>query len=240
MGIRMEVVKMRKIILFIFAVMALNATTPTYESVTRLYIATFDRTPDAAGLKYWVNDSGLELEEIARSFFDQPETKAKYYPDNTIYASDFVVEVYINLFDRLPDSAGKEYWVDEITKDGFSRASVFILAAINGAQGNDVIIIANKTKAALDAVRDQLPDNYYNIGVCSSFNIEAGDYYYEVTQGQFSLHCSYHNNNGRLQSETQYVDGVRHGSCREYFENGELRYAGDYWNGKREGVWIKY
>ncbi len=147
---------MRKLLLLIMTMVALNATSPTYENVTRLYVATFDRTPDVAGLKYWVNDSGLELENIARSFFDQPETKAKYYPDNTLYVPSFIEEVYINLFDRLPDDAGKKYWVDEIKRGGFSQASVFILAVINGAQGNDAIIVANKTKYAMDAIRDQL------------------------------------------------------------------------------------
>ena len=149
---------MRKLLLLIMTMVAIHATNPTYENVTRLYVATFDRTPDVAGLTYWVNDSGLALENIARSFFDQPETKAKYYPNGTLYVPSFVEEVYINLFDRLPDDAGKQYWVDEIMAGGFSQASVFILAVINGAQGNDAIIVANKTEAALDEIRDQLPD----------------------------------------------------------------------------------
>ena len=52
-----------------------NATQPNNTSVAKLYVATFDRAPDSAGLDYWVNLSGLSLEEIATSFFDQPETK---------------------------------------------------------------------------------------------------------------------------------------------------------------------
>ncbi len=148
---------MRKIVLFIFAMVAINATTPTYENVTRLYVATFDRTPDVAGLKYWVNDSGLELEEIARSFFDQPETKAKYYPDGTIYLGSFVDEVYVNLFDRAPDSAGRAYWIDAM-HTGKDHFSTFILAVINGAQGNDAVILADKTKYAMDSIRDELGD----------------------------------------------------------------------------------
>ncbi|WP_367278395.1 DUF4214 domain-containing protein [Sulfurimonas sp.] len=42
--------------------------------VCKLYVATFNRAPDAAGLSYWVNNSGLSIEGIAQSFFDQPET----------------------------------------------------------------------------------------------------------------------------------------------------------------------
>jgi len=47
----------------------LQAEVPTRESVTKLYVATFNRAPDSAGLNYWLNDSGLQLEQIAQSFF---------------------------------------------------------------------------------------------------------------------------------------------------------------------------
>lgn len=226
---------MRKIILFMFAMVALNATTPTYENVTRLYVATFDRTPDVVGLKYWVNDSGLSLEDIARSFFNQPETKAKYYPDGTIYLHDFVDEIYVNLFDRAPDSVGKEWWVDYIMAGGFERVSVFILAVINGAQGNDATILANKTQYAYDAIKDQLDDEG-NIGACRSFNDTL---HYVVTQGRLALHCDYYGDYGdhRLLRETQYADGVPHGSSRGYYETGELSSEGDYWNGLKTGTW---
>ena len=50
----------------------------TREQVAELYVATFNRAPDAEGLDYWVNASGLTIEGIAQSFFDQPETQAKY------------------------------------------------------------------------------------------------------------------------------------------------------------------
>ena len=155
---------MRKLILLIMTMVAINATTPTYENVTRLYVATFDRTPDVTGLKYWVNDSGLELEEIARSFFDQPETKAKYYPDGTIYLGSFVDEVYVNLFDRAPDSTGRAYWIDAMYT-GRVHYSTFILAVINGAQGNDAIILADKTKYAMDEIRDGLDDGVTSLPV---------------------------------------------------------------------------
>ncbi len=68
--------KLFLVILFIFTVSNANgATEPTCESVTKLYIATFNRAPDASGLCYWLN-SGFSIEEIAESFFDQPETQA--------------------------------------------------------------------------------------------------------------------------------------------------------------------
>lgn len=62
-------------IALIFLTISLLATTPTDNNVAKLYVATFNRVPDSEGLDYWINNSGLTLEEIAQSFFDQEETQ---------------------------------------------------------------------------------------------------------------------------------------------------------------------
>ncbi len=139
--------KFKKILLIIFlsATMAF-ATTPINTNVTRLYIATFDRAPDADGLKYWVEESGLYLEEIAMSFFDQSETQAKY-PDG--YSNeDFIKSIYKNLFNRNPDTAGLAYWQDALDQKLIPR-SLFILAITNGAIDDDKKILDNKTAVGL-------------------------------------------------------------------------------------------
>jgi len=143
---------MRKIVqIFSVAMMmyiTLNATEmhPSEEEVARLYVATFDRAPDSAGLSYWVNDSGLTLSEIAESFFDQQETRRRY-PENTS-TEDFVKAVYRHLFNREPDRAGLAYWVNELEEGRYSR-SLFIQTVVNGAQGEDARILANKTEVGL-------------------------------------------------------------------------------------------
>jgi len=116
------------------------------DEVAKLYVATFNRAPDAAGLSYWVNDSGLSIEQIAMSFFDQSETRELYPPDNT--NTDFVTSIYANLFNRAPDAAGLSYWVGELNSGSISR-SVMIEAVKNGAQGDDALILTNKTEVAL-------------------------------------------------------------------------------------------
>ena len=55
----------------------LFATQATHDNVIELYTATFDRAPTTEGLNYWLT-SNLSIEEIAQSFFDQPETQEKY------------------------------------------------------------------------------------------------------------------------------------------------------------------
>ena len=124
----------------------LHAEIPTRGNVTRLYVATFNRAPDSAGLNYWLNNSGLQLEQIAQSFFDQPETQTLYplgTPDR-----NFIQSVYGNLFNRSPESAGWNYWEQELSS-GRIHKSVFILAVINGAQGTDAIILENKTEVGM-------------------------------------------------------------------------------------------
>jgi len=118
--------------------------TPTKESVSKLYVATFNRAPDSAGLNYWIYDSRLSLEGIAKSFFEQPETQA-LYPLN--YSNhEFVKAVYENLFNREPDTKGWSYWESELNNNPDIDRSVFILAVINGALDSDAQILSNKER----------------------------------------------------------------------------------------------
>ncbi len=110
--------------------------------ITKLYVATFNRAPDASGIEYWLQ-SGLSLEEIAKSFFDQTETQDLYPASSQVGL--FVQSVYSNLFNREPDTEGWIYWVDAINSGSISR-SLFILAVINGAKDDDSIILGNKQK----------------------------------------------------------------------------------------------
>jgi C-terminal processing protease CtpA/Prc len=117
----------------------------THTSVTKLYVATFNRAPDGDGLNYWVG-SKLDLEDIAMSFFDQDETR-ELYPDG--YSSqEFIKSIYSNLFNRKPDNNGLQYWVEALDKGNISK-SLFILAVVNGAVGDDATILNNKTTVGL-------------------------------------------------------------------------------------------
>jgi len=122
----------------------------TTEQVAELYVAFFNRAPDAAGLAYWVNDSGLELEQISESFFNQEETTTAY-PESLTDAV-FVDTIYKNVFNRAADPDGLDYWVKELQSGSITKADM-ILAVVNGAQntalGNDQTILNNKTEIGL-------------------------------------------------------------------------------------------
>jgi len=123
------------------------------EEVTEIYVATFNRAPDAVGLDYWMNDSGFtDINDVASSFFDSVEAK-EMYPDGTSY-EDMVQNAYQNLFGRSADTGGLTYWIGELDAGHFSQ-SLMLQAMINGAQdtaefGNDATYMANKAAVGLD------------------------------------------------------------------------------------------
>ena len=137
---------MRQVLFGLLFSVAIFAQVPTRDSIAKLYVATFDRASESAGLNYWLYESNLTLEGIAKSFFDQEETKKRY--PSYLTTEDFIKSVYRNLFNREPDSSGLEYWKEELDSGNISR-DLFILAAINGALGDDDTILTNKKLASL-------------------------------------------------------------------------------------------
>ncbi len=116
-----------------------------------IYVATFERAPDYSGLMYWVGqvqNGALTIDQVAQSFFNQPETMAKY-DDNTTNAQ-FITTVYQNILSRDPDAAGLAYWVSELDQGTFRRDQA-IMALINGAKAAtgsaaDAAMLSNKTQ----------------------------------------------------------------------------------------------
>lgn len=84
----------------------------------RLYTAAFDRTPDAAGLGFWLYhlDRGLNLVAAADGFVDSDEFRAMYGPDPT--NEEFVRLLYQHVMHRDPDAAGYAFWNDAMTNAG--------------------------------------------------------------------------------------------------------------------------
>jgi len=127
-----------------------TGTKPELDNVTKLYIATFGRAPESAGSVYWLYESKLNLEDIARSFFDQEETKEKYPEGYSNY--DFIVSTYNHVYDRDPDQEGGDYWLEELDS-GKVEKGLFILAVINGAIGDDALMLEKQTIAGVNFVK---------------------------------------------------------------------------------------
>lgn len=98
-------------------------------SLIELYIAFFNRVPDAEGLDYWIGEfkRGLTLNQISDSFY----AAALRYPEETGYHdkmsnNDFIRIVYKNVLRRdLPATdEGIMYWAEELRSGRRSRGEV--------------------------------------------------------------------------------------------------------------------
>ncbi len=134
-----------------------TATLPRAQllELTDLYIASFDRAPDALGLMYWGSrlKDGMSIADIAESFFMQPEMVATYAPGQS--DRDFFATVYENVLGRTPDDAGLAYWTGELGADRISR-DVSLLSVLSGAQGmSDAGYLSNKEAVGIHFALEQ-------------------------------------------------------------------------------------
>jgi serralysin len=117
----------------------------TFESFIELYIAYFNRAPDAVGLNFWGTAfaNGMTLEEIAMQFINQDETRATY--PTSLSNADFATAVYNNVLGRIPDQAGFDFWVG-VLDSGASGRDQFILSVLGGVQDGspDRVYLDNK------------------------------------------------------------------------------------------------
>jgi hypothetical protein len=106
-----------------------------FESFIELYIAYFNRAPDAVGLNFWGTAfaNGTPLQEMATLFVDQDETRATY-PDGTSN-TEFATSVYNNVLGRTPDQSGIDFWVGALDSNVVSRDQ-FILEVLRGAKAD--------------------------------------------------------------------------------------------------------
>jgi hypothetical protein len=104
----------------------------------RLYQAAFDRTPDKAGLGYWIDamDKGMTLTQAAAGFAGSAEF-AHLYGAN---ASDtqFVQALYQNVLHRAGDSAGADFWLHAL---GSSVTRADVLANFSESAENQAQVI---------------------------------------------------------------------------------------------------
>lgn len=173
-----------------------------YEALIELYIAYFNRAPDAIGLNFWGTAfaNGLSLDEIAAQFAPQPETVATY-PEGTSN-TEFATAVYNNVLGRVPDQAGLEFWVGVLDAGAVSRDQ-FILEILRGVEAgtSDRAYLDNKVDVgAYFAVHKGMSDVEHATAVMELFNgtessidqsITAIDDYYEAAldpeNGEFLL-----------------------------------------------------
>jgi hypothetical protein len=102
-----------------------NSPTQTSGSAYMLYQAAFNRTPDSAGLGYWIAqlDKGANIiTGVAQAFINSPEFVAKYgsNPSNASYVDN----LYQNVLHRAGESGGVAYWNQQLNTGAATKAFV--------------------------------------------------------------------------------------------------------------------
>ncbi|WNZ00168.1 DUF4214 domain-containing protein [Sulfurospirillum sp. 'SP'] len=126
------------------------------EEFSRFYQALFGRTPDNAGLTYWVNDlvdstyggGGNSIQGAAQAFADSQEFQSLY--GSQVDNGSFINLLYQNILHRVADQAGYNYWYDEITH--------------TGNRGGMIVSFANSNEY-IDATRDAIDTYLSNVSL---------------------------------------------------------------------------
>lgn len=128
------------------------ATQAQINTLTGLYVGYFGRSPDPAGLQFWITqiDNGRDITTIAQDFARSEEAQSLYpYLANPSSSSplDFISSIYQNLFNRLPEAAGLSFWYDALTQGKVSVGDM-IESVMQGARGTDATVLENKIEVA--------------------------------------------------------------------------------------------
>ncbi|MGE6780520.1 DUF4214 domain-containing protein [Vreelandella titanicae] len=93
------------------------------DPLLRLYDAAFDRDADGKGLGYWLEiKETTGLGDIANSFIASVEFNSQ---NGNLEDDAFIELMYSNVLERTSDSAGKEFWLDQLD-NGAERGAVMV------------------------------------------------------------------------------------------------------------------
>jgi hypothetical protein len=94
-------------------------TTPAQQTaIANLYVALYNRAPDATGFEFWSQalGNGASLFTVATSFVSSPEAVTVYPASQT--AQQFVSSFYQTVFRRAPDAEGLAFWTGVLNDAG--------------------------------------------------------------------------------------------------------------------------
>ena len=109
----------------------------------RLYKAAFNRSPDTAGLGYWIAnlDEGMSLRIVSTAFIGSAEFQALYGVDTS--NNKLIELLYNNVLSRDPDADGLNYWQGQLTA-GLSHSDLLVnFSESNENQENVIALIGN-------------------------------------------------------------------------------------------------
>ncbi len=139
-------------------------------AIQKLYVSYFARPADAGGLKFWESVAEAQngnLAAISTAFSQSDEYKAVFSGKSH---ADIVDQVYVNLFGRHAESAGKAFWVGLLDR-GVIQIDRIVETLGTSAQGSDVTALQLKVLAAstfTDALKTATEINAYSGDVANA------------------------------------------------------------------------
>ncbi|MCS3469943.1 hypothetical protein M2401_003683 [Pseudomonas sp. JUb42] len=123
------------------------ATSDYLDLVQKLYIAYFGRPADPTGLNYWasqVNAPGGNMTVAITGFSASSESTNLF---GGLPSAQKISAIYLNLFNRLPESTGLSYWINQLDSGAVTQAQA-AWEIMNQAGAGDAASVANKLAMA--------------------------------------------------------------------------------------------
>ncbi|MBC3881960.1 DUF4214 domain-containing protein [Undibacterium sp. LX40W] len=212
------------------------------KSLIELYIAFFNRVPDADGMSYWIDQikGGMTLEQLADNFYKA----AILYSNLTGYSdsmsdADFVRIIYKNVLGRSEvDQEGLNYWTSALAKPagsiGAQTRSSLINTILNSAHsfkgdsqyGWVADLIDNKIEiATFFSIQQGLSFNTAEESISKGMEIASAVTFLDISQAKGKLSSSESTLDLRLAASTTSPN-LRRTTIRLQSDAGDLQGAG--------------
>jgi hypothetical protein len=114
-------------------------------TIQGIYVALFGRPADPLGLNYFneATGNGANLDAIG----DLASTDEYQDRFDGLTNNEIITQIYQDLFGRDPEAAGLEFFVAALN-NGTLNINNIAIAILDGAQGDDAAVVANKVAAA--------------------------------------------------------------------------------------------
>jgi len=137
---------------------ASSCSSDSLDWVQKFYIAYYGRAADPDGQDYWacrMDGEGGQLSSIIDAFGESDEFVQRI---GSLTTSEQIKNIYLNLFNRTPDSAELSYWATELDSGRITLASIAI-AILTSALNDDATLVGNKQQTA-GVLSDRVRNGY--------------------------------------------------------------------------------
>lgn len=128
------------------------ATMDNTTAVQKMYIEYFGRPADPSGLNFWVNNLNNDpnmMQAIQQAFSGSAEYQVSYGGMNN---RDVVMAVYQNMFGRVGEQTGVDFWVKALDNNIITINNV-VTEIVKGAQGTDLTVFNGRVAVATEFTR---------------------------------------------------------------------------------------